>query len=130
VEGLSENIRVRSVLGRFLEHSRVFVFQAGKKSSYLIGSADLMPRNLDHRLEILAPVDDAAVQGRLKAAFEVLLADNALAWELDSEGRWTRRHPRKDEPNRGSQLVFMRRARPRAVGGAGSRYRASRLTKR
>jgi polyphosphate kinase len=130
VEGLSENIRVRSVLGRFLEHSRVFVFQAGKKSSYLIGSADLMPRNLDHRLEVLAPVDDPAVQGRLKAAFEVLLADNALAWELDSDGRWARRHPKKDEPNRGSQLVFMRRARPRAAGGPGSRYRASRLTKR
>ena len=130
VEGLSENIRVRSVLGRFLEHSRVFVFQAGKKSSYLIGSADLMPRNLDHRLEVLAPVDDPAVQGRLKVAFEVLLADNALAWELDSDGRWARRHPKEDEPNRGSQLVFMRRARPRAVGGPGARYRASRLTKR
>jgi polyphosphate kinase len=130
VEGLSENIRVRSVLGRFLEHSRVFVFQAGKKSSYLIGSADLMPRNLDHRLEVLAPVDDPAVQGRLKTAFEVLLADNALAWELDSDGRWARRHPKKDEPNRGSQLVFMRRARPRAAGGPGARYRASRVTKR
>jgi polyphosphate kinase len=130
VEGLSENIRVRSVLGRFLEHSRVFVFQAGKKSSYLIGSADLMPRNLDHRLEVLAPVDDPAVQGRLKAAFDVLLADNALAWELDSDGRWARRRPKKDEPNRGSQLVFMRRARPRAAGRPGSRYRASRLTKR
>jgi polyphosphate kinase len=113
VEGLSETIRVRSVLGRFLEHSRVFHFQAGKKSSYLIGSADLMPRNLDHRLEILAPVDDQAVQGRLKAAFEVLLADNALAWELDADGSWNRRRPKKDEPSRASQLVFMRRARPR-----------------
>src|SRR5918995_122053 len=123
VEGLSENIRVRSVLGRFLEHSRAFVFQAGKKSSYLIGSADLMPRNLDHRLEILAPVDDPAVQGRLKGAFEVLLADNALAWELDADGNWTRHRPKKDESNRASQTVFMRRARPRSVGPVGSRRR-------
>jgi polyphosphate kinase len=130
VEGLSENIRVRSVLGRFLEHSRVFVFQAGKKSSYLIGSADLMPRNLDHRLEILAPVDDPAVQGRLKAAFEVLLSDNALAWELHSDGRWKRQQPKKDEPNRASQLVFMRRARPRTVRGLGHRPAAPHSSKR
>jgi polyphosphate kinase len=131
VEGLSENIRVRSVLGRFLEHSRVFVFQAGKKTSYLIGSADLMPRNLDHRLEVLAPVDDQAVQGRLKAAFEVLLADNALAWELDAGGSWKRRRPKKDEPNRASQLVFMRRARPRPVRAlASARASATRSSKR
>jgi polyphosphate kinase len=130
VEGLSENIRVRSVLGRFLEHSRVFVFQAGKKTSYLIGSADLMPRNLDHRLEVLAPVDDPAVQGRLKAAFDVLLADNALAWELDAEGSWKRRRPKKDEPNRASQLVFMRRARPRPRGLAAVRAAATRSSKR
>jgi polyphosphate kinase len=131
VEGLSESVRVRSVLGRFLEHSRVFLFQAGKKTSYLIGSADLMPRNLDHRLEVLAPVDDAAVQGRLKAAFDVLLADNALAWELDADGNWKRRRPKKDEPSRASQLVFMRRARPRGVRGlAGARSTATRSAKR
>jgi polyphosphate kinase len=125
VDGLSENIRVRSVLGRFLEHSRAFVFQAGKKSSYLIGSADLMPRNLDHRLEILAPVDDPAVQGRLKGAFDVLLADNALAWDLDADGNWTRNRPKKDEPNRASQTVFMRRARPRSVAPVGPRRRST-----
>jgi polyphosphate kinase len=65
VDGLSERISVRSVLGRFLEHSRVFIFQAGKKTSYWIGSADLMPRNLDHRLEVLVPVEDTALQRRL-----------------------------------------------------------------
>ena len=60
VKGLSENIRVRSVVGRFLEHSRVFVFEAGGKTTYFMGSADLMPRNLDNRLEVVVPVDDSA----------------------------------------------------------------------
>jgi polyphosphate kinase len=126
VQKLSESIRVRSVLGRFLEHSRMFMFQAGKTTSYLLGSADLMPRNLDHRLEVLAPVDDPAVQSRLKATFEVLLADNALAWELEADGTWKRRRPKKDEPSRGSQHVFMRRARPRAVRGLAARRSAAR----
>jgi len=120
VEGFSENIRVRSILGRFLEHSRVFSFQAGKKNSYFIGSADLMPRNLDHRLEILAPVEDSAVQQRLSAAFDVLLADNTQAWELLADGSWQRLRPKKDEPARGSQEVFMRktgRRSPRRVTG-------------
>ena len=84
-----------------------------------------MPRNLDHRLEVLAPVDDPAVQARLKATFEVLLADNALAWELESDGTWKRRRQKKDEPSRGSQHVFMRRARPRAVRGLAVRRSAA-----
>ena len=82
ISGMSENISVRSVVGRFLEHSRLFVFQAGKKVSYFIGSPDLMPRNLDHRLEVLAPVEDPALQQRLRSVFDVLLADNYSAWEL------------------------------------------------
>ena len=65
VKGMSENIRVRSVLGRFLEHSRVFHFEARSERSYYIGSADLLPRNLDHRLEAVAPVEDARLQQRL-----------------------------------------------------------------
>jgi polyphosphate kinase len=113
VPGLSEGIRVRSILGRFLEHSRLFVFQAGKKSSYFIGSADLMPRNLDHRLEVVAPVDDVALQQRIKSAFETLLADNSSAWELRADGTWRRLRPKKDEPERGAQQAFMRAARPR-----------------
>ncbi|MDQ3669324.1 MAG: polyphosphate kinase 1, partial [Actinomycetota bacterium] len=114
VPGLSENIRVRSVLGRFLEHSRVFHFQAGKKSSYLIGSADLMSRNLDRRLEVVAPVEDPALQQSLGGVLDVLLADNASAWELQSDGSWERRRPKKDDPPRPSQSVLARKARPRA----------------
>src|SRR5206468_2053751 len=70
VKGLSENIRVRSVLGRFLEHSRVFHFEARHDKRYFIGSADLLPRNLDHRLEAVTPVEDARLQQRLSAALD------------------------------------------------------------
>ena len=97
VTGMSENIRVRSVLGRFLEHSRVFILEGGKKTTYLLGSADLMPRNLDHRLELVAPIEDSRAQQRLSAVFDALLADNAQAWELGSDGTWERQRPKKDE---------------------------------
>ena len=74
VPGLSENIRVRSVLGRFLEHSRLFVFDAGDRSDCYMGSADLMPRNLDHRVEVVTPVEDLALQAELAATLRRALA--------------------------------------------------------
>jgi polyphosphate kinase len=111
VDGLSERISVRSVLGRFLEHSRVFIFQAGKKTSYWIGSADLMPRNLDHRLEVVAPVEDVALQRRLSRTFDQLCGANANAWELGPDGRWERLRPRKDEAEEDAQEALMRRVR-------------------
>src|SRR4029078_4272081 len=70
VKGMSENVRVRSVLGRFLEHSRFMIFQRGDESRYFVGSADLLPRNLDHRIEILAPIEGRLLQGELEAIFE------------------------------------------------------------
>jgi polyphosphate kinase len=111
VPGLSEGITVRSVLGRFLEHSRVFVFQAGKKTSYWIGSADLMPRNLDHRLEVVAPVDDPALQQRLARTFDQLSGATANAWELGPDGTWKRSTPKKDEAGEDAQEALMRRVR-------------------
>ena len=120
VPDLSETIRVRSILGRFLEHSRFFIFDAGSKRSFLLGSADLMPRNLDHRIELLAPVEDGRAQQDLLRAFDVLLADNASAWEMSSEGRWMRLRPKKGDRGRQAQLVFMRSARARARRRAAS----------
>ena len=114
VPGLSETIRVRSILGRFLEHSRLFVFDAGNTSTYWLGSADLMPRNLDHRIELVAPVEDSRAQSDIVRAFDVMLADNATAWELSPEGRWMKMRPRKGDRGRAAQLVFMRSARARA----------------
>jgi polyphosphate kinase len=110
-KGLSERITVRSVLGRFLEHSRVFIFQAGKKTSYWIGSADLMPRNLDHRLEVVAPVEDPKLQQRLARTFDRLGKANANSWELGPDGDWKRLRPNKDEPYEDAQEALMRKVR-------------------
>ncbi len=88
VPGLSENIRVRSIVGRFLEHSRVYRFGDGDRAEYYLGSADLMPRNLDRRVEAVVPVLDPALRARIGEILEISLADDALAWELRPEGSW------------------------------------------
>jgi polyphosphate kinase len=92
VEGLSERIRVRSIVGDFLEHSRIFRFGSAERGyDYLIGSADLMARNLDRRVEAVLPVTDAAAKERLQQILDVVLADDKLAWELDgNDGSWHR----------------------------------------
>ena len=114
VPGLSERIKVRSVLGRFLEHSRVFMFEAGDRSATYMGSADLMPRNLDHRVEVVTPVEDVVLQAELLSTFDALLADTASSWELLGDGTWKRVRPKKeDERPRSAQSVLMRRARRR-----------------
>ncbi len=88
IPGLSENIEVRSLVGRYLEHSRIFYFANGQgpgKPSYYIGSADLMPRNLDRRVEALVRIDDPAGQARIDQVIEYTLADDTLAWRLDTD---------------------------------------------
>jgi polyphosphate kinase len=93
VEGMSEGIRVRSLVGRYLEHSRIFRFGGdggGRRPDYLIGSADLMPRNLDRRVEALTPVLDPLLQARLQEIIDISLADDVLAWELAGDGTWTK----------------------------------------
>ena len=118
IPGLSENIRVRSVLGRFLEHSRLFVFEAGDRSLTLLGSADMMPRNLDHRVEVLMPVDSIAIQSEIAATLDTLLADTASSWELEADGSWHRIRPKKEERPRSAQATLMRRARRRVFARA------------
>lgn len=91
VPGMSSNIRVRSIVGRYLEHSRIYRFGSRQRPrTYLIGSADLMPRNLDHRVEVLTPVEDSSLQPRLDEILELGLADDELAWELSPDGDWFR----------------------------------------
>jgi polyphosphate kinase len=97
VPGVSENIRVRSIVGRFLEHSRIWVFANGRRRDYYIGSADLMPRNLDLRVEVVTPVTDPDLTGRLQEVLDVMLADNVQAWELSEDGSWQRRRPAEGE---------------------------------
>jgi polyphosphate kinase len=112
VRGMSENIEVRSILGRFLEHSRVFNFETSKRSTWLMGSADLMPRNLDNRLEVVVPIEDPVCRRRLASAFAVLQGDNT-AWRLHADGTWHRDKPGKDAKPHPAQPVFMRSARRR-----------------
>jgi polyphosphate kinase len=90
VPGVSETITVHSVVGRFLEHSRIYSFHRGEDSIYYIGSADLMPRNLDTRVELLVPVENPELQAELDDTLERCLADDTFAWTLDADGGWTR----------------------------------------
>jgi polyphosphate kinase len=91
VPGVSENIRVVSVVGRFLEHSRVYAFQRGDERRCYIGSADLMPRNLDTRVELLIPVEDPALRTELEDVLTRCLDDDSFAWDLLPDGTWARR---------------------------------------
>jgi polyphosphate kinase len=99
VSGVSENIRVVSIVGRFLEHSRIYAFQRGETTAVFLGSADLMPRNLDSRVELVVPVDDGAARAELLDTLERCLADTENAWELAADGSWThRRVPEGEVP--------------------------------
>jgi polyphosphate kinase len=109
VRELSESVHVRSVLGRFLEHSRVFLFESGERSSTYLGSADLMPRNLDRRIEIVVPIEDQRVKGQLEAVFDVLLADDT-AWVLGPDGAWRRPRRHNGRSPRQSHETLMRLA--------------------
>jgi polyphosphate kinase len=115
VPGLSENIRVRSIVGKYLEHSRIVRFgRDPMEASYFIGSADLMPRNLDRRVEALVPVADPTLRARLAEIQDVLLADDLLAWELGSDGTW-RRVDVTNEVNAHKRLEELAVARARQI---------------
>src|SRR5215218_5950169 len=113
LEGVSENIRVCSIVSRFLEHSRIYAFRRGEETRVLMGSADLMPRNLDSRVELVVPVEDAAIKADLLIVLERCLADNASSWVLDSEGAWGRRE--SDGELRNAQEELMARHSARAA---------------
>ncbi len=113
IPGVSDTIRVVSVVGRFLEHSRIFAFDRGSEQHVLIGSADLMPRNLDQRVELIAPVEDPALRDDLLDALDRCLADDTMAWELHRDCSWTRREPDTQAP-RSAQAELMARHAARA----------------
>ncbi|MGA8926007.1 MAG: polyphosphate kinase 1 [Solirubrobacterales bacterium] len=118
VEGISENIRVVSVVGRFLEHSRIYSFERPDETGIYIGSADLMPRNLYNRVELVTPVHDEANRDQLTDALDRAFADNTNAWELGADGVWSRRTLNGDQPrNMQSELIerHLRRAEEAAV---------------
>ena len=108
VPGVSENIAVRSIVGRFLEHSRVFYFENGGSPKVFVGSADWMPRNFFRRIEVVFPVEEPALRDRIvNQILAAQLADNAKASLLNSEGDYIRPTVRKDSKSRSSQAEFM-----------------------
>jgi len=108
--GASEGIRIRSVLGPFLEHSRIFSFETGNHRRLMIGSADLLTRNLERRIEVLAPVEDAALRARIDGIMDALLADTLYAWELTSDARWSRVRPARGSAPISAHDVLLQRA--------------------
>jgi polyphosphate kinase len=108
VPGVSENIEVVSIVGRFLEHSRIYAFERPGESRLYIGSADLMPRNLYHRVELLTPVEAAGAREQLTDVLDRAFADNTNSWDLRSDGSWSRRSP-DGEPPRNLQRELMER---------------------
>jgi polyphosphate kinase len=104
VPGLSENIRVRSIVGRFLEHSRVMAFTNAGSPEWWLGSSDLMHRNLDRRVEVLLRVNDPAAQRQLQRVFDLDMAPDVRSWQLSGDGTWTR----TGERNSQAELMAMR----------------------
>jgi polyphosphate kinase len=98
------------VIGRYLEHSRIFYFHNKGNEETLIGSADWMPRNLDRRVEAVVPIEDPDIAKDLQEILGVLLADNRQAWELQSDGNYIQRQPSEGSPGQSAQNTFMEMA--------------------
>jgi polyphosphate kinase len=116
--GYSENIRVVSIVGRFLEHDRIYYFRNGGDPEILIGSADWRHRNLAERVEALVPVGDPHLQERIIRILEYALWDNRLSWELQPDGRYVQRRPAPGEPEVNYHTLLMRDALERTRKGA------------
>jgi polyphosphate kinase len=114
LEGVSENVTVHSVVGRFLEHSRIFYFENGGDPEWYVGSADWMTRNLDHRVEAVMPVEATHVRRQLRFVLGATLSDTRRRWVMESDGTYERATPADGEPARDVQEVLMR-ATERAV---------------
>lgn len=109
VSGMSENIRVRSVVGRLLEHSRTYFFENGGDNRVFVGSSDWMPRNLDRRVEVVAPIENAGIRKYLSDEYlNAYLRDNSKSWNLEADGTYTRVRPKSEEAKIDAQLEFQK----------------------
>ncbi|MDR2784615.1 MAG: polyphosphate kinase 1 [Treponema sp.] len=108
--GLSENIRVVSIVDRYLEHSRIFFFASGGNEEMYLSSADWMPRNLERRVELMFPVLQADIREEIRDILEACFRDNQQSWQLGADGVWTRRAPDKEEEPFCAQEYFLARA--------------------
>ncbi|MGA1602056.1 MAG: polyphosphate kinase 1 [Prochlorothrix sp.] len=107
VSGVSENIRVMSIIGRFLEHSRIFKFHNGGKDEIYIGSADWMPRNLNRRVEAVVQIEQPELKQDLRDLLQLMLNDNRQAWDLQADGSYRQRQPSDIDQERSSQVILM-----------------------
>lgn len=110
LEGVSENIKVISIIGRYLEHSRIFYFYNNAQEEVYIGSADWMPRNLDRRVEAITPIEDPDLTKELQEIMGILLSDNRQAWDLQSDGEYIQRCPVENSPELGCHKILMETA--------------------
>jgi polyphosphate kinase len=109
VPGVSDTIRVVSIVGRYLEHSRIYHFYNHGDEELYIGSADWMTRNLDRRVEAVTPIEDPTITAQLKEILQLLLSDNRQAWDLHADGEYRRRCPAAGEAVRSAQESLMGR---------------------
>jgi len=129
IPGLSDNVRVISVVGRFLEHSRIYYFQNAGNDEYYIGSADSMSRNLEHRVEVLVPVEDPALRSELRQIITLHLNDQRSAWDMQSDGSYVQRQPTGEDDAVGVQELLaaaadrrsrdakrLKRRKPKTIG--------------
>ena len=110
LEGISDNIKVISIIGRFLEHSRIFYFYNGGQEEVYIGSADWMSRNLNRRVEAVTPIKDPDIAKELQEILGIMLSDNRKAWDLQSDGQYIQRHPPENTPELIAHDIFMENA--------------------
>lgn len=115
VEGISENINVHSIVGRFLEHSRVFYFHNNGNPDYYLGSADWMNRNLSNRVEAITSIDNPRIQSYIDDLLQTLLNDNRRRWSLKSNGQYEQKKPGENEPVNDTHRIFMQRSRKSTV---------------
>jgi polyphosphate kinase len=107
IDGLSNNISVISVVGRFLEHARIYYFRNGGNEEYFIGSADLMKRNLEERVEVVTPIEDQELQKRLREILDVQLTNKRSVWDMKADGTYVKRQPQeKDDPRTVPEIMI------------------------
>ncbi|RCJ15684.1 RNA degradosome polyphosphate kinase [Nostoc sp. ATCC 43529] len=110
LKDISENIHIISIVGRFLEHSRIYYFHNNTQEEIYIGSADWMRRNLDRRVEVITPIKDPDIAKDLQEILGIMLADNRQAWELQADGTYIQRRPYDDSPEANSQKILLNMA--------------------
>jgi polyphosphate kinase len=123
IEGLSDNIRVISIVGRFLEHARIFYFRNGGAEEYFIGSADLMKRNLESRVEVVTPIEDKGCQERLREILDIQLTNSRSVWDMQADGSYVKRTPAKGDDDRTVQEILIELAEKRLAASASSKLK-------